>query len=262
MASSTTWNPQTYARNARFVSDLGAPLLGLLDAKPEESVLDLGCGDGALTEKIATSGCTVVGADSSLAQIQAAKKRGLNALVIDGRRFFFRRVFDAVFTNAALHWIKEAEDVVTNVAGCLTSHGRFVGEFGGKGNVDKIRVALHDGVRHHGIDPWRVDPWYYPSLEDYATLLKKHGFTVDYIELLPRPTQLPGDILDWLEIFAQPFTQALAESQRERFLDEIKETLRPSLQNPDGTWRADYVRLRFRAIKACPSKDFYGRNPP
>lgn len=249
MSSSTTWDPQTYARNARFVAHLGEPLLALLDAKPDETVLDLGCGDGALTEKIAAAGCAVVGADSSLAQIQATKKRGLNALVIDGRRFIFKRPFDAVFSNAALHWIKEAGDVVANVARCLTLHGRFVGEFGGKGNVDTIRVALHDGLRRRGINPGQVDPWYYPAPEDYAALLAKHGFIVSYIELLPRPTQLPGDILGWLEVFAQPFTKAIAETERDRFLAEIKQSLQPRLQNPDGTWRADYVRLRFKAIK-------------
>lgn len=249
MSSSNTWHPQTYAQNARFVSDLGEPLLELLDAKPGEAILDLGCGDGALTEKIAATGCAVIGADASLAQTQATKKRGLNALVIDGRRFFFKRPFDAVFTNAALHWMKEAEDVVVNVAHCLKTNGRFVGEFGGKGNVATIRAALHDGLGRRGIDPWTVDPWYYAAPEEYAKLLATHGFAVIYMELIPRPTQLPGDILGWLEVFAQPFTQAVAESQRKEFLDQMREALRPSLQNPDGTWYADYVRLRFKAVK-------------
>src|SRR5687767_12210010 len=140
MSSSTTWHPQTYAENARFVSDLGAPLLKLLDAEPGETIFDLGCGDGALTEKIASVGCAVVGGDSSLAQIRATKKRGLNAVVLDGQRFSFRRSFDAIFTNAALHWMKQAENVVANVADCLKPGGRFVGEFGGTGNVATIRA--------------------------------------------------------------------------------------------------------------------------
>jgi trans-aconitate methyltransferase len=249
MRSTTNWDPQSYADKARFVSDLGEPLLALLQAQPHETVLDLGCGDGALTEKIAAAGSAVVGADSSLAQIQATKKRGLNALVLDGRCFSFKRLFDAVFTNAALHWIKEAEEVVMNVARCLGIDGRFVGEFGGKGNVETIRAALHDALRHRGIDPWTVDPWYYPSAEDYAALLRKHNFAVSYIELLPRPTRLPGDILGWLDVFAQPFTKAVAVAEREKLLHEIRETLQPHLQNPDGTWGADYVRLRFKAVK-------------
>jgi trans-aconitate methyltransferase len=249
MSASTTWHPQTYAENARFVSDLGEPLLELLDAKEGETILDLGCGDGALTEKIAAAGCSVVGIDSSLAQAQAAKERGLNTLVTDGRRFFFKRPFDAVFTNAALHWMKEAESVVVNVARCLKIEGRFVGEFGGKGNVATIRVTLHDGLRRRGIDPGKVDPWYYPAPAEYAALLRKHGFAVSSIGLIPRPTQLPGDILGWLEVFAQPFTNAVAPAQRKQFLQDVREGLQPRLQQPDGTWHADYVRLRFKAVK-------------
>jgi trans-aconitate methyltransferase len=249
MSSSTTWHPQIYAENARFVSDLGEPLLELLDAKPGEKVLDLGCGDGALTEKIAGAGCAVLGADSSLAQVQATKKRGLPGIVLDGRRFSFKQTFDAVFTNAALHWMKEAEDVVISVARCLKASGRFVGEFGGMGNVETIRTTLHDRVRRRGIDPWSVDPWYYPSPEEYATLLRKHGFTASYIELLPRPTQLPGDILGWLEVFAQPFTNAVREPERKQFLQDVRAALGPRLQKSDGTWQADYVRLRFKAVK-------------
>ncbi len=249
MSSSTTWHPQTYAENARFVSDLGAPLLKLLDAEPGETIFDLGCGDGALTEKIASAGCAVVGGDSSLAQIRATKKRGLNAVVLDGQRFSFRRSFDAIFTNAALHWMKQAENVVANVADCLKPGGRFVGEFGGTGNVATIRAALHDALRRRGIDPWTVDPWYYAAPQEYAKLLAAHGFAVVCIDLIPRPTQLPGDILGWLDVFAQPFIRAVAASQRKEFLDQMREVLQPSLQNPDGTWYADYVRLRFKAIK-------------
>jgi trans-aconitate methyltransferase len=249
VSSSTDWDPQSYAKNARFVSELGAPLLAVLDPRPGEAILDLGCGDGALTEKIADHGCAVIGADSSLAQIQAAKRRGVRALVLDARRFFFKQPFDAVFTNAALHWIKEAEMVVANVARCLKTNGRFVGEFGGDGNIATIRRALHDGVRRRGLDPWEVDPWYYPQPKQYSGLLQKHRLEADYIQLLPRPTLLPGDILGWLEVFAQPFTNAVAANQRSDFLEDIREALKPYLQQSDGTWVADYVRLRFKAIK-------------
>jgi trans-aconitate methyltransferase len=221
----------------------------LLDAKPGEIVLDLGCGDGALTEKITAAGCAVLGVDSSLAQIQAAKKRGLNALVIDGQRFSFRRSFDAVFSNAALHWMKQAADVAAGVANCLKPGGRFVGEFGGEGNVETIRAALHDGLRRRGIDPWTVDPWYYPSAAEYSTLLVAQGFSMSYIESLPRRTKLPGDILGWLDVFAQPFTKAVSEENREVFLGEVRNQLAAKLQHSEGSWFADYVRLRFRAIR-------------
>lgn len=247
MAQTTTWNPASYAKNARFVSDLGEPLLALLDGQPGETILDLGCGDGALTEKIVAAGCTVYGCDASLAQLKATRQRATHVFVMDGQRLGLKRRFDAVFTNAALHWMKQAEKVVEGVATALKNGGRFVGEFGGKGNVETIRQALHDSLRKRGIDPWSVDPWYYAAPQEYNELLARHGFTVDYIELISRPTKLPGDILGWLEVFAQPFSKAVTESQRAEFLNEVREQLHSKLHNPDGSWYADYVRLRFKA---------------
>jgi trans-aconitate methyltransferase len=249
MERSTSWNPESYAKNARFVSDLGEPLLQLLDAEPGELILDLGCGDGALTEKIAGYGCAVIGVDSSFPQLKAAKNRGLNVAVMDGHQLSFRQQFDAVFTNAALHWMKQPEAVVAGVASSLKPAGRFIGEFGGKGNVERIRSALYAGLRRHAIDPTRIDPWYNPSPEEYSKLLSKAGFIISYIELVPRPTRLPGDILDWLEIFAQPFTQSLAEPQRRDFLKEVRNELATCLRDGVGNWIADYVRLRFKATK-------------
>ncbi|MGZ8486755.1 MAG: class I SAM-dependent methyltransferase, partial [Candidatus Binatia bacterium] len=159
MAQTTTWNPTSYAKNARFVADLGEPLLALLDGKPGETILDLGCGDGALTEKMVASGCTVFGCDASLAQLQAARQRGIQTVVMDGQQLGLKRRFDAVFTNAALHWMKQADKVVEGVGNALKPSGRFVGEFGGQGNVETIRQALHGTLRRRGIDPWSVDPW-------------------------------------------------------------------------------------------------------
>jgi trans-aconitate methyltransferase len=251
MKQTTSWNPDSYSKNARFVSDLGEPLLKLLDPKSRELILDLGCGDGALTAKIGAVGAVVVGVDSSLAQIQAARQRGLNALVMDGHRMGFKRDFDAVFSNAVLHWMKPPERVIEGVSNLLRPGGRFVGEFGGKGNVQTIRAALHAGLRKRGIDPWVIDPWYNPSADEYSALLKQFAFTVGYIELIPRLTQLPGDILDWLGIFAQPFTNSLEESEGDNFLQEVRDAVEPSLRKSDGTWFADYVRLRFKAF-ACP----------
>jgi trans-aconitate methyltransferase len=249
MGQSISWNPESYGKNARFVSDLGEPLLQLLDAQPGELVLDLGCGDGALTEKLAGYGCAVIGVDSSFPQVQAAKERRLNVVVMDGHELCFQRRFDAVFTNAALHWMKQAEKVVAGIANSLKPGGRFIGEFGGKGNVEKIRSALQETLRRHAIDPAPVDPWYYPSPEEYSKLLSRAGFSVNYIELIPRPTKLPGDMLDWLEIFAQPFTQAVAEPERGSFLKEVRNELATCLRDGASNWFADYVRLRFKATK-------------
>ena len=248
MAQTTAWNPDSYAKNARFVSDLGEPLLDLLQPKPGEAILDLGCGDGALTEKIATAASAVIGVDSSRAFLAAARARRLNVAMMDGEQLAFKRHFHAVFSNAALHWMKRPEAVVKGVALCLRPGGRFVGEFGGKGNVETVRAALHAGLRDRGIDPWSVDPWYYPSPEEYSQLLGRFGFTIDCIELIQRPTRLPGDILEWLEIFAQPFTKSVATNRQLEFLNEVRDTLEPRLRMPDGSWSADYVRLRFKAM--------------
>ena len=249
MKRSTSWNPESYAKNARFVSDLGEPLLQLLDAEPGELILDLGCGDGALTEKIAGYGCKVIGVDSSFPQLKAAKNRGLNVAVMDGHQLCLRPRFDAVFSNAALHWMKRPEAVVAGVASSLKPAGRFIGEFGGRGNVKRIRSALHAELRRRAIDPAPIDPWYYPSPEEYSELLSRAGFIVKYIGLIPRPTKLPGDILDWLEIFAQPFTQAVPEPERGSFLREVRNELATCLRDGAGNWFADYVRLRFKATK-------------
>src|SRR5688572_1038214 len=128
----TTWSPDTYSKNARFVSDLGAPLLNLLDPQPGERILDLGCGDGALTQKIAATGSFVIGVDSSPAFVEAAHARGLNVALMDAQQLSLKRQFDAVFSNAALHWMKHPELVVEGVANCLRRGGRFIGEFGGR----------------------------------------------------------------------------------------------------------------------------------
>ena len=249
MSEPTSWNPNAYAQNARFVSDLGEPLLELLEPKSGELILDLGCGDGVLTKRVVTFGCTVYGIDTSFAQIKAAKENGLEVLVTDGQELCFKQRFDAVFTNAALHWMKQPEKVITGVWNSLRPTGRFVGEFGGKGNVEKIRSALRGALHTRGIDPVTVDPWYYPPPGEYSRLLTEAGFAVEYVELIPRPTKLPGDILSWLEIFAQPFTNAVRKKDRHKFLKEVRNQLEPHLRDAAGHWFADYVRLRFKARK-------------
>lgn len=246
MSATTTWNPESYAKNARFVSDLGEPVLQLLAPQPGEWILDLGCGDGALTKKIVAAGSRVLGTDSSIAQLRSARSRGLDVVAMDGQALSLKQRFEAVFSNAALHWMKQIDRVVAGVAACLKPGGRFVGEFGGQGNVATIRSALHTGLRRRGIDPSSVDPWFYPSPQEYTELLNRHGFRVDYIELIPRPTLLPGDILGWLEVFAQPFTRSVNEPERSAYLAEVQATLKPVLHDAQGVWTADYVRLRFK----------------
>ena len=247
--TTTDWNPEQYATHARFVADLGEPLLDLLAPRPKELILDLGCGDGALTEKLARTGCIAIGVDMSNAQLSAARKRNPNVACMDGQQLAVKRRVDAVFSNAALHWMKDADAVIKGVADCLLASGRFVGEFGGQGNVETIRSCLHEALLQRGINPWQVDPWYFPSPEEYAALLTRYGFTVEYIELIPRPTNLPGDITGWLDVFAQPFTEAVPKTERERLINEVRKKLEPTLRDTNGNWIADYVRLRFQATR-------------
>lgn len=248
-AQHQTWDPDRYERNARFVSDLGMPVFELLAPQPGERILDLGCGDGVLTEKIAARGCAVIGVDGSSEQIAAARKRGLEAYVGDCQRLNFAKSFDAVFSNAALHWMKQADDVIDGVWRALKPGGRFVAECGGYGGVERIVAAVYTALSHRGMDGADLNPWYFPTVEDYTKRLEARGFVVVSIALIPRPTQLPGDIAGWLETFAEVFIHALPESTRGEFISEVRELLRPQLCDPQGNWTADYVRLRFAATR-------------
>jgi trans-aconitate methyltransferase len=248
-----TWDPDRYARNARFVADLGMPVVELLAPQAGERILDIGCGDGVLTEKLVAMGCRVVGIDGSADQIAAARARGLNASVMDGQQLTFANEFDAVFSNAALHWMKRADEVIAGVWCALKPGGRFVGELGGHGCVEKIRRALIAALTRRNIDGTAFDPWYFPTVEDYAARLRARDFTVTSIALIPRPTPLPGDITGWLDTFAESFTAALPATERPAFIAEVRESLRAPLCDAEGRWTADYIRLRFAAVKSSPA---------
>jgi SAM-dependent methyltransferase len=246
---SQSWDPERYAANARFVSDLGAPVVELLAPKPGERILDLACGDGALTAKLACMGCQVVGVDASAAQVAAARKLGIDAHVMDGENLNFENEFDAVFSNAALHWMRKPERVIEGVCRSLRPEGRFVAELGGHGCVASIRRALVEALNRRGIDGTAASPWYFPTVEEYSKRPLEGGFVIKTITLFPRPTPLPGDITAWLATFAESFTSALTPEERPAFIAEVRDTLRPQLCDHNGTWIADYVRLRFSATK-------------
>lgn len=246
-AGQQSWHPERYARHARFVSDLGAPVLDLLAPQPGERILDLGCGDGALTEKLLAAGAAVVAVDSSSEQVAGARARGLDARVMRGEALEFEQVFDAVFSNAALHWMKDADAVLKGVARALKPGGRFVGEFGGGDNVARLRLALIGALDRRGHDGGAADPWYFPDEAEYEAKLAAAGFTVGSIELIPRWTPLPGDIEGWLETFGGAFLSHLQQEQRAEAVAEVREALREDLQDEEGRWHADYVRLRFAA---------------
>jgi SAM-dependent methyltransferase len=250
MEQSQTWDPANYARNARFVSDLAGPVLELLAPRTGERILDLGCGDGVLTAKLAAMGCAMVGVDASAAQIEAARDLGLDARIADGEHLDFDSEFDAVFSNAALHWMRPPDAVIAGVWRALRPGGRFVAEMGGHGCVDRIKSALVAALKRRAIDGEAANPWYFPTDEEYAARLRAGGFTVEYAALIPRPTPLPGDVTGWLTTFAQSFTAALAPADRPEFIAEVREALRPNLCDAQGQWTADYVRLRFCARKS------------
>ena len=250
-ATSQDWNSSRYAQNARFVSDLGRPVLELLNPQPGERILDLGCGDGALTEKLVATGAQVIGVDGSADMVDASRKRGLDARVMDAYELTFRHEFDAVFSNAALHWMKRDPDAaIEGVRRALKPGGRFAAEMGGHGCVAAIVVALCATLEKHGIaQAASFIPWYFPTVDDYRARLERAGFRAEYIALIPRPTPLPTGMRGWLETFAIPFTKILPEKEREAFLDDVTERLRPALCDEQGRWTADYVRLRFLARK-------------
>ena len=244
-----SWDPKRYAEGAGFVSDLGAPVLGLLAPRRGERILDLGCGEGALTEKLVEAGCEVLGVDASEDQVAAARARGLNAEVADGAALGFDGRFDAVFSNAALHWMRDPDAVIRGVWRALKPGGRFVGEMGGDGNVRLIVAALMTALGRRGIDGGALNPWYFPTPEDYGRRLEAVGFSVTDIDLFSRPTDLPEAMTDWLGIFAKSFLTAVPEADQSALLHEVSDLLREDLQDREGRWRADYVRLRFRALK-------------
>ena len=242
-----TWNPERYAAHARFVSDLGQPLLDLLAPRPGERVLDIGCGDGALTERLVGAGCRVVAIDSSAAQVRAARARGIDARVADACALHFDREFDAVFSNAVLHWITDPDAALAGMRRALAPGGRLVAELGGHGCVAAVREALAVVLGRRGIDAESCNPWYFPTVAEYRARLAAHGFAVDSIRLFPRATRLPSDLTDWLRTFAQPFLAAVPEGERPAVCDEVRRRLEPWLRGGDGVWVADYVRLRVAA---------------
>jgi trans-aconitate methyltransferase len=243
-----TWNAGRYAVAGAFVPVLGLPVVDLLAPQPGERILDLGCGNGDLAEKIAAAGATVVAVDAAPDLITASRARGLDARRMDGQNLAFGREFDAVFSNAALHWMKDADTVLAGVARALKPGGRFVAEMGGHNNVAAVVVALSAVLARRGIDARMHNPWYFPSAEAYRKKLEAAGFRVEEIAIIPRPTHIAAGIEPWLDAFCEPFLRALPENERLAARGETVELLRPVLVDEDGRWIADYVRLRFKAV--------------
>jgi SAM-dependent methyltransferase len=248
--STQTWNPETYVRDAGFVAKLGEPLLDVLVPRAGERVLDLGCGDGALTRKLVEAGCRVVGVDASPAQVEAARARGLDAHVIDAAALPYDAEFDAVLSNATLHWVADLRATLAGVQRALVPGGRFVVECGGEGNLHAIRGALWDALTRRGVDPAPLDPWHFRSAEAYGEALVEAGFSVGQLSAFARPTPVPAGIEAWLAVFARSFLAAVPEAEHAALMREVADALAPALRAADGSWTADYVRVRFSAQRA------------
>jgi trans-aconitate methyltransferase len=246
-----TWDPAEYGRRGAFVHQLAGGVLEWLDARPNERILDLGCGDGQLTQRIAATGAQVSGADLSPEMVAAARLRGLNAEVANAEALpHADGAFDAVFSNAALHWVRDHEAMLTQVYRVLEPSGRFVAEMGGHGNIAAIRVAFIAALARHGLANKEDGVNYYPTPEAYTRRLERHGFRVERIALIPRPTPLgEGGIDSWLRTFRKGVLDSVPAELDQTIIDETADLLSTALRDEEGHWTADYVRLRFVAVK-------------
>ena len=252
MGGGDHWNADRYMAGAGFVPVLGAPVLDLLAPKAGERILDLGCGEGALTAKLVEAGAEVVGVDAGADMVRAAKARGIDAHLLDGHALegwaADQAPFDAVFSNAALHWMTDPDAVFRGAARALKPGGRFVAEQGGAGNVAAAATAIGAALEKRGATFDLRAVWSFPTEEEQAARLEAAGFAVREIALIPRPTPAPAGFRAWLDNFAPPFLSALPEAEREAAKDDAVRLCEGSLRDLAGNWRVDYVRLRFHAV--------------
>jgi len=247
--SNQQWNPEDYRTGADFVPIFGKPVIELLDPKPGEKILDLGCGNGVLTKEIADMGCSVIGVDSNPDMVSAATELGVEARLLDGENMHFEDEFDAVISNAALHWMTDQYAAVRGVWHALKPGGRFAAECGGEGCIRIIREGMKIALIKRDIDYRSRNPWKFPELGTFSKILENQGFRIEYIARIDRPTPLPQGLRSWLQVFANNYTAGLSQNEKEEFFSEVENYCRPMLYSKDNGWVADYVRLRFLAVK-------------
>ena len=246
------WDAALYAAKHSFVYEYGRELVTVLAPQRGERIVDLGCGSGQLTRAIAESGARVTGLDNSASMINAARREypDVSFVLADAKDFSFEEPFDAVFSNAALHWVKPPEKVIECVAQCLRPGGRFVAEFGGKGNVRRIFDAAEAAGRElAGRDVRNVN--YFPSVAEYSKILESHGLEVRHAWLFDRPTKLEegeSGLRNWLTMFGEKTFGAMPDDVRLQWIERTEEKARAALFH-DGNWYADYRRLRITAFR-------------
>ena len=247
------WDTNLYDQKHDFVSKYGEEVIGLLNPKKDEEILDLGCGTGDLAELIRQKGAIVTGIDNSKEMIEVAKHKYplVDFKVQSVTSFSFAKKFDAVFSNAVLHWVLEKEKAVKQIYNCLKPNGRLVVEFGGKENVGNIINALKKAlIKNNFSENSKKETWYFPSLSEYASLLEKNNFRVIFATHFDRDTLLKDDngIKNWLKMFARSYLEELSDKNVEIILEDVEKQLRTTNYH-DGKWYADYKRLRVVALK-------------
>ena len=250
----TSWDAKLYNTKHDFVFHYGSSLIELLKPKANELILDLGCGAGQLTEEIAKSGAKVMGMDASESMIESASNNfpELEFRIANAESFDFAEKFDAIFSNATLHWVKNYKAAATNMFQHLNENGRLIIEFGGKGNVQKIEQTLKAILKEKNyLKQANIDLWFFPSIAEYSNILEKTGFEVRLAELYDRPTKLADEktgIIDWISMFGKTFFEGIPENDAEIIKNEVQNRLKPELLK-ENTWYADYRRLRIIAYK-------------
>lgn len=248
------WNAAQYDAKHSFVYEKGKAVVELLAPQPGERILDLGCGTGPLTSEIANRCAEVLGIDQSEEMVAQAKTKfpALHFQTLDARRLPFHAEFDAVFSNAVLHWIPEAEQVIAGVARALKPGGRFVAEFGGKGNIQQLVAGFRRAFAALQIpEPADASPWFYPSIAEYSALLEGHGLELRHALLFDRPTKLEeGErgLENWIRMFRHTMLEKLGDQNAQRWIQEVERQCRPDLFR-DGNWVLDYRRLQIAAWK-------------
>ncbi|MGM0718558.1 MAG: class I SAM-dependent methyltransferase [Halobacteriota archaeon] len=244
---SNQWDAELYDASHHYVYEYGKDILQLLKPRGGERILDIGCGTGHLTVQIAREGAEVIGIDTSQEMVETARENHPTLPVIlgDAGSVEFSVSFDAVFSNAALHWMEDQRAVVHNVFSHLTDGGRFVAEFGGDGNVNAIESAVRSVCRARGYDV--TSPWYFPTPAEHASVLESAGFEVRHMRLIDRPTPLEDGLDSWLRMFANELLEDVPKKERRSIRAAVINRLRPELYDPENGWVADYRRLRFLA---------------
>ncbi|GAA0542077.1 methyltransferase domain-containing protein [Chitinophaga japonensis] len=246
-----SWNADLYRDKHAFVFQYGNSLIEWLQPQAGEKILDLGCGTGELTARLAATGAQVTGLDSSASMIAGAQQRFPQAefVVANAASFSLPEQFDAIFSNAALHWMLDKEAVAARMYQHLRPGGRLVLEMGAQGNVSSLLQALEKAMQQHGRQyrPF----WYFPSVGEYTSILEKYGFRIQQAHCFDRATELADPdnaIIEWFEMFGDHFFENVPAAERRAILQQAQEILRPT-HFRNGKWYADYVRLRIAAVK-------------